>query len=178
MTGLDSYASWRDVPSHLLSATLLGELEFPRKPDPAARAALVHTRDWSDHDTTVTLFDARRCPPTGASAGQLAAAAARATRSRVCADCAAWCQRLLPVDLDGRPLCPACRSVLLLRRAQAQAADDRAAAAAQLHTALHWPDVAVLQVDVTTPERTPGLRKIRTGINAKDDLADGAAAAR
>jgi hypothetical protein len=42
--------------------------------------------NWSDHETTVELYEVGRCPPTTASAGQLAAVAARATRTRVCAN--------------------------------------------------------------------------------------------
>ena len=87
-----TYPGWWAVPEHLMSAGSLAELEFPRMaPDrPAGR---VETRDWRDRRTTVALYDARSAPVSRASGAQLEAAAARATRSRRCADCGANCQR-------------------------------------------------------------------------------------
>jgi len=145
-------------PSTLLSRSQLGELEFPRQVS-GPPVAVVHTTDWSDRDTTVELYDAITSPPTAASAGQLAAAAARAKRSRDCADCPARCQRPLATDIGGRPLCPACRAVVLLRQAQQEAGVEQAAAAGRLTAALRQPGAVVVQVDVTTPEPTPAGTK-------------------
>ncbi len=151
-----SYTGWRDVPGHLFTRTQLRELEFPREPVPAAKVAVVHTRDWSDHESTVELYDAYRCPPTKSSASSLAAAAARATRARVCADCGS-CGLLRPlVGADGRALCSACFSVVLLRRAQAEQAQARTVAADTVAQLLTRERAVVLQVDARNPGPTPG----------------------
>src|SRR6266487_2012787 len=124
---MTTYAGWWEVPDHLLPATALGELEYPRTSDGQPVTAWVDTRDWSDRKTSIPLYDARGCPATKATAAQLQAAAARSGRQRRCADCDARCQRPLPpLDPDDpRPLCPACRHVALLRRRQADLAADR-----------------------------------------------------
>ena len=154
--GLHTYTGWRDVPGHLFTRTQLRELEFPREPVPAAKVAVVHTRDWSDHESTVELYDAYRCPPTKSSAGSLAAAAARATRARVCADCGS-CGLLRPLfGADGRALCSACFSVVLLRRAQAEQAQARTVAADTVAQLLTRERAVVLQVDARNPGPTPG----------------------
>lgn len=153
--GPHTYTGWRDVPPHLFTRSQLRELEFPREPVPAAKVAVVHTRDWSNHETTVELYDAHRCPPTSSSAGQLAAAAARATRTRVCADCGSHGLLRPLVGADGRALCSACFSVVL-RRAQVDAAAARAVAARTVAQLLARAGAAVLQVDLRNPGPTPG----------------------
>src|SRR6266511_1737140 len=122
---MTTYAGWWQVPDHLMPATALGELEYPRTHDGQQPAAWVDTWDWSDRKTSIPLYDARACPPTNATARQLAAAATRSHRQRTCADCGAHCQRPLTVDpQDRRPLCPACRHLARLRRRQAELTAD------------------------------------------------------
>ena len=122
-----TYAGWWQVPDHLMPATALGELEYPRTADGQAPVAWVDTRDWSDRKTSIPLYDARACPPTKATGAQLASAAdgSKLGRRRVCSDCGARCQRPLPSlpEVPGSgPLCPACRHIALLRRKQAEVA--------------------------------------------------------
>jgi hypothetical protein len=155
-----TYAGWWQVPAHLLPATTLGELEYPRTPDGRQPVAWVDTRDWRDRKTSIPLYDARACPPTKATAGQLEAAAARAGRRRVCADCDARCQRSLTLDPgDRRPQCPACRQVTRLRARQAELRAARPACAARATELLGWTDAAILQVDLHAPPPTPAGRR-------------------
>jgi hypothetical protein len=155
-----TYAGWWQVPAHLLPATALGALEFPRTPDGRQPVAWVQARDWRDRKTSIPLYDARACPPTKATARQLAAASARAGRRRVCADCDARCQRPLTVDPgDRRPRCPACRQVARLRARQAQLAQARPHIAARAAELLGWAEAAIVQVDLHTPPPTPAGRR-------------------
>jgi hypothetical protein len=157
---MTTYAGWWEVPDHLMPATTLGELEYPRSTAGQDPVAWVDTRDWSDRKTSIPLYDARACPPTKATARQLAAAAARSTRRRICAQCGAHCQRPLTLDpQDRRPLCPACRQVARLRRAQAEVAAQRRDAAERAAQLLGWDDAALVQVDQTIPPPTPAGRK-------------------
>ncbi len=158
---MTTYAGWWEVPDHLLPATALGELEYPRTSDGQPVTAWVDTRDWSDRKTSIPLYDARACPATKATAAQLQAAAARSGRQRRCADCDARCQRPLPpLDPDDpRPLCPACRHVALLRRRQADLAADRLVCAQRAGELLAWTGAAVLQVDLHVPPPTPAGRR-------------------
>jgi hypothetical protein len=160
---MTTYHGWGQVPPHLLPATALGELEYPRTPDGQVPVAWVDTRDCSDHKTSLPLYDARACPPTTATARQLVAAAHRSARQRqrTCADCDARCQRPLPPldEHDPRPLCPACRHVALLRRRQAELATSRLACAERARELLASPQAAVLQVDLVVPPPTPAGRK-------------------
>lgn len=140
-----AYSSWRDVPWNLMTATALSELEFPRQKTSKPHAtveAFDWRGNWADHD----LYDATKCPPTKASVKVLEAAAARSTRPRQCADCPARSQRALSTDVGGRPLCPACASVVRLREAQRRAAETQRAAARQVCDALGWPNVVLLQM--------------------------------
>ena len=155
-----TYAGWWQVPAHLLPATALAELEYPRTPGGQQPVAWVECRDWRDRKTSIPLYDARACPPTKATAAQLEAAARRATVRRVCADCQARCQRPLPLDPDDRrPRCPACRQLARLRTRQAQLAQARPHLAARAAELLSWPDAAILQVDLTVPPPTPAGRR-------------------
>jgi hypothetical protein len=156
-----TYQGWWAVPDHLLPVTALGELEYPRTADGQPVAAWVDTRDWSDRETSIPLYDVRACPPTKATARQLDAAAARSGRQRRCADCGACCQRPLPsLDADDpRPLCPACRHLALLRRRQAELAADRLVCTQRARELLAWTGAAVIQVDLTIPPPTPAGRR-------------------
>jgi hypothetical protein len=158
---MTTYAGWWQVPAHLLPATALGELEYPRSPTGQPAAWVEVRANWQGKHDTIALYDARACPPTKATAAQLAAAAHRSARTRVCADCAAHCQRPLPPlsDQHPRPLCPACRHVAQLRRRQAELATSRLACAQRARELLGWHDAAVVQVDLTVPPPTPAGRK-------------------
>lgn len=172
-----TYQGWWEVPDHLMPATALGELEYPRTSDGQLVAAWVDTRDWSDRETSIPLYDARACPPTKATAGQLRAAAARSGRQRRCADCDARCQRPLPpLDADDpRPLCPACRHVALLSRRQAELGADRLVCAQRAGELLAWTGAAVLQVDLHVPPPTPaGRRRPPTAARVRSVDLDGA----
>jgi hypothetical protein len=158
---MTTYTGWWQVPDHLLPATTLGELEFPRTPNGQDPAAWVDTRDWSDRKTSIPLYDARACPPTKATARQLAAAAARSGRQRTCTQCGAHCQRPLTVDpTDRRSLCPACRHLARLRRRQAELAATRPFIAARARELLAWgAGAAVVQVDLHVPPPTAAGRR-------------------
>jgi hypothetical protein len=175
---MTTYAGWWEVPAHLMPATALGELEYPRTPDGQPVAAWVDTRDWSDRTTSIPLYDARACPPTKATARQLEAAAARSGRQRTCADCHAHCQRPLPpLDADDpRPLCPACRHVARLRRRQAElAAAPQPVIAERARALLAWTGAAVVQVDLHVPPPTPaGRRRPPTAARVRAVNLDGA----
>jgi hypothetical protein len=153
------FEGWWQVPAGLMSATALRELEYPREPTERPHATVL-TEDWAGRrDSLIDLYRAADCPPTTATGAQLAAAAVRSTRARACADCPARCQRPLPVDVGDRPLCPACRSVALMRAAQAKAGADQAAVAARVVEVLARPDAVVVQVDLTVPPPTPAGRR-------------------
>jgi hypothetical protein len=155
-----TYAGWWQVPDHLMPATTLGELEYPRTANGQDPVAWVDTRDWSDRETSIPLYDARACPPSKATARQLAAVAARSGRQRTCAQCGARCQRPLTVDPnDRRPLCPACGHVVRLRRRQAELGAARQLCAEQARELLAWTGAAVLQVDLHVPPPTPAGRR-------------------
>src|SRR6266568_798573 len=64
ITPMTTYAGWWQVPDHLMPATTLGELEYPRTTNGRRPAAWVATRDWSDRKASLPLYDARACPPT------------------------------------------------------------------------------------------------------------------
>ncbi|SRR6266511_10653 len=174
---MTTYAGWWQVPDHLMPATALGELEYPRTHDGQQPAAWVDTWDWSDRKTSIPLYDARACPPTNATARQLAAAATRSHRQRTCADCGAHCQRPLTVDpQDRRPLCPACRHLARLRRRQAELTADGPFIAARARELLAWGTGAVVvQVDLHIPPLTPaGRRRPPTAARVRAAGLDGA----
>ncbi|MDI6101881.1 hypothetical protein QLQ12_25000 [Actinoplanes sp. NEAU-A12] len=154
-----TYQGWWEVPAGMLTATALRDLEFPRHPTDRPHA-WVKGENWRGKKDTFALYRAEDCPPTAASAAHLDAAAARSGRPRSCADCPAICQRSLPADVGGRPLCPACRNVVLLRQAQEKARQAQAAAAAEVAEVLAWPGAVVVQVDQSVPPPTPaGTRR-------------------
>ncbi len=156
---MSTYQGWWQVPDHLLAAAL-GELEYPGTAGRQQPVAWVATWDWSDRKTSIPLYDARTCPPTKATARQLAVAATRSGRQRSCADCGARCQRPLTVDPhDRRPLCPACRHVARLRRWKAQLAARRPFIAERARELLPWTGAAVVQVDLHVLPPTPAGRR-------------------
>jgi hypothetical protein len=160
---MTTYQGWWQVPPHLLPATALGELEYPRAPEGEPVAWVEVRENWQGKQDAVALYDARACPPTKATARQLAAATAThpdTARRRLCGGCGARCQRPLPPlsDQDPRRLCPACRHIAQLRRRQAELQQTRLACAERAHQLLGWHDAAILQVDLTVPPPTPAGR--------------------
>jgi hypothetical protein len=155
------YAGWWEVPDHLMSATALGELEFPRVPagDPGAWVEI--KENWRGKRDSVDLYDVHACPPSKASAGQLVAAHRKSARPRVCEDCDARCQRPLPQhsEDDPRRLCPACRQIARLRARQAELAQLRAQHGEWAAKVLAWEAGAVVQVDLTVPPLSDSGRK-------------------
>jgi hypothetical protein len=152
------FAGWWEVPDGLMTATELGRLEFPREPTASHHASVTAASSWRYSVEEHFLYVAQRCPPTAATGANLAAAAARSSRPRSCADCGAYPQRPLPVDVGGRPLCPVCLSVALLRREQAEAREKQAHTAAWIAELLAWPDARVFQVDLTDAPRAESGR--------------------
>jgi hypothetical protein len=173
---MNTYTGWWEVPDHLMPATALGELEYPRAPGGCQPVAWVECRGWSDRKTSIPLYDARTCPPTKATARQLEVAAARSGRRRSCAECGAHCQRPLTVDPhDRRPMCPACRHLARLRHRQAQLAAARPHIAERARELLAWPDAIAVQVDLHTPPPTPaGRRRPPTAARVRAARLDGA----
>ncbi|MGH3378866.1 MAG: hypothetical protein ACRDP6_29470 [Actinoallomurus sp.] len=153
------YGWWGEVPGHLRSLTQLRDGEFPREPAGPVRA-WVQTRDWRDRKDEVPLYDVAESRPTAASARQLEAAARRRSAVvRLCGDCGARCEQPLPVEQDGRALCPACRHIARLRAEQVRLAglrDKRSAWAADL---LADEALAVLEVELFVPPPSPSGRK-------------------
>jgi len=150
---LNIYDGWWQVPDYMLSATQLGELEFPRVPTESP-SAWVNSRDWAGRKVEFPLYNSRLCPPTKATAGMIAATAARSHSVRVCTDCGARCQRILSGKVGGRPLCPACQSVVRLRQEQTKASADRAEAIIKCREMLARPGTAVVQVQTINPGLT------------------------
>jgi hypothetical protein len=170
---MTTYVGWWQVPDYLLPATALAELEYPRTADGRQPATWVDTWDWSGRKTSIGLYDARACPPTNATARQLAATAARSGRQRTCAGC----QRPLTATptTTRRPLCPACRHVARLRHWQAQLAAHRPLIAERARGLLAWPGAAVVQVDLHMPPPTPaGRRRPPTAARVRAVDLDGA----
>lgn len=158
---MTTYEGWWEVPPHLMSATALKELEFPRVAtgDPVA---WVRARDWRGKADEVALYDVRVCPPTPATAAQLEAAGRRADAGRrVCEDCGALCQRPVPPrdDAGSRRLCPACRHILVLRVRQRVAAANRDRQARWAADVLAAGDAVIVQVDLTVPPPAESGRK-------------------
>jgi hypothetical protein len=170
---MTTYAGWLEVPDHLLPATGLAELEYPRTTNGQMLVAWVATRDWRDRKTSIPLYDARACPSTKATARQLAAGTERSGRQRACAQYGARCQRPLTVDPnDRRPLCPACRHVARLRRRQTEAATARQLCAQRARELLAWTGAAV-QVDLHVPPPTPARRRPATAARVRAVDLDG-----
>lgn len=155
------YAGWWAVPDHLMSATALGELEFPRVAagDPVAYVEV--RENWRGKRDTVDLYDVHACPPSKASAGQLVAAHRKSARPRVCEDCGARCQRPLVQhsEDDPRRLCPACRQIARLRERQAELAQLREQHGEWAGKVLAWEACAVVQVDLTVPPPSDSGRR-------------------
>jgi hypothetical protein len=155
-----SYAGWWEVPSHLMSTTGLGELEFPRVAE-GEPVAWVDADNWRGKADSVALFDVNLCPPSKASAGQLVAAGKKSSKQRACEDCGARCQRPLPQhsEADQRRLCPACRQIARLRERQAEVAGMREQHREWAAKLLAGESSAVVQVDLVVPPPTDAGRK-------------------
>lgn len=145
------YAGWWEVPDNLMSATTLAELEFPRLPHDGEPDGLVAQDDgWHD---VVKLFDVDRCPPSKATARQLEAAQRKSTRPRQCADCPARTLRPLVADV-GRPLCPTCRQIALIRRAQEKAVERQTYSAKVIADAMGRPGTVLVSATEINPGPT------------------------
>ncbi|PZG07184.1 hypothetical protein C1I95_31420 [Micromonospora craterilacus] len=125
MADLPCYEGWRQVPAGLLSKSQLADLDLPRVPGGAPVRARVETRDWRDHKTVVDLYSLGETLPSAATIGQLEAARARASASRVCEDCGARPDRSLPC-VNGRHLCQLCSRILSLQELAEKAGAERA----------------------------------------------------
>lgn len=156
----ESYAGWWEVPAHLMSATNLGELEFPRVAE-GEPVAWVDADDWRGKKDSVALFDVNLCPPSKASAGQLVAAGRKSSKQRVCEDCGARCQRPLPrhSEADQRRMCPACRQIARLRERQAEVAELREQHREWAAKLLAGESGVAVQVDLVVPPPTDSGRK-------------------
>ncbi len=158
------YSSWRAVPSHLMTASRLSELEFPRTP--GKPVATVDAANWRGKQETFTLFDALRSAPTRTSAARLEQLnAAKGLKLRTCQDCGAHCQVPLAPD---EPLCVACRHVAAIRKAQAIYGRRRELAAVDIAGWLATDGAAVVQVDATIPPPTgSGRRRPATAVRVR-----------
>lgn len=173
------YDSWWAVPPHLMTRTTLGTLDLPRTADGVIPVAQVTDRDGPIGRDTYNLYDVTQCPPTKASARQLASARANSTRSYTCGDCGAHTERPVPTTGTGAGMCAACRHIALLRAEQAQLAKDRELIADDLAAVLDGPPAVVVQIDPYVPPPTDSGRarpatalRIRTaGLDARR-LAD------
>jgi hypothetical protein len=155
----ETYTGWRQVPAHLLTATALRQLEFPRTSNGRTPDAYVKANDWDGHPDTFELFDLRACPPTTSTAAQLDAAQRRAVTSRTCQDCGARAQATLPTLGKGpvpARLCGTCRHIALLRGEQDRFGRYRGRVAADVAAVLTGPPAVVLQLDLHEPPRTDG----------------------
>ncbi|PZG04855.1 hypothetical protein C1I95_33045 [Micromonospora craterilacus] len=129
MADLPRYKGWRQVPAGLLSKSQLADLDLPRVPGGAPVRARVETRDWRDRKTVVDLYSLAEALPSAATIGQLVAARARASASRVCEGCGARPDRSLPC-VNGRHLCQLCSRIVSLQQLAEKAAADRASVVA------------------------------------------------
>lgn len=162
------YERWSDVPRHLMTATGLASLDYPRTP-----IEVVATVDGYDHRSkpqVYDLYDAAQSPPNRTTVGRLTP---QRWQGRVCTDCGAAAQRPL-VDAEPRR-CPACAHIAAIRKRQALFADNRRHAIARAREILGWDRMTVVQVDVTTPPRTPSGR-IRPSTAIRVQAVDAAGA--
>jgi hypothetical protein len=150
------YEGWWQVPSGLLTKAQLAELEFPRRPTeiPAGRV-------WSEdfrgrrNRLLVDLYQPGACLPTGASAAQLQAAAARSTRVYECSVCGCRPERALD---PSNPLCQVCSHIQRLQRQQDKAQQAQRTATEQVANAMAEPGAVILhatQKEHQTPSGRP-----------------------
>jgi len=167
---LPHFARWRDVPSHLMTASRLTSLEFPRSP--VAPAATVAGFDYRGKPDVHDLYNARTSPPTRTTTARLVALAEQSPKTRRCTDCGAHSQ--IPL-YPPNPLCLACQHIHKIRKLQEQRTAARDYAIAQARKLLAADRAAVVQIDVTTPEPTPsGKRRPDTAARVRAvDAASG-----
>ncbi|TMR14094.1 hypothetical protein ETD86_29555 [Nonomuraea turkmeniaca] len=165
------YDRWSDVPWELASRSQLAGADLPRTPDGPV-AGYVKGEDWRGKDRDIALYRVAECPPTAATAGQLAAAERRATRTaHVCADCGAHCQQQL-AERGLRPRCVACSHIARLVAKQIELRERRAVLAAWARDLLEDPATAVVWVSVHEAPRTPAGRA-RPPLAARVQAVDG-----
>jgi hypothetical protein len=179
------YEGWGQVPEHLRTRTQLSDLDLPRVPGGPVRACVTAPGAVRRRET-FDLYDVRESIPSPASAGQLAAAAARRTRLEYdCAQCGAHAEsplvRLRPqtpakdAHEPGRALCWCCLAIARLRDAQERCALARAAAVRWAAARLADPATALLAVSLTVPAPPPSGR-VRKPIAARIEACDSAGA--
>ncbi|MFG2226565.1 hypothetical protein [Streptomyces sp. NPDC048644] len=145
----DHFARWGALPpDRYMTRTQLADLDQPREPGGPVRAT-VEGRDGAGRRATFDLYLISESRPTRASAAQLAAAAARrATGTRVCEQCGA--RPDLPCTRVGDwLLCRTCAHIDMLRARQKQAAEARARATAYAAELLADERLTVLHVGYT-----------------------------
>ncbi|MEU9079986.1 hypothetical protein AB0D22_35590 [Kitasatospora sp. NPDC048538] len=148
------YTWWGQLPAHLRTTTQLAALDLPRQPAGPVRATITARNPGTGKKGTWELYDVRESAPTAATGRQLAAAAARRTTSRACAECGARpetpCQYL-----DERQLCDVCAHTQRLRESQQTLAQERAAVANRASRLLADDRLTVLHLDYTPGMPTP-----------------------
>ncbi|NUW47005.1 hypothetical protein [Nonomuraea rhodomycinica] len=165
------YRRWSEVPWGLASRSQLAGADLPREPGGPV-VGYVAGEDWRGKDTDIPLYRVTDCPPTGASAGQLAAAGRRAsTTVRVCADCGAQCQQCL-AQRGLRPRCVACNHIARLIAKQIGLRQGRMALAEWAAALLDDEATAVVWVEVHEAPRTAAGRA-RPPLAARVQAVDG-----
>ncbi|GAA3225071.1 hypothetical protein [Nonomuraea helvata] len=151
------YQRWSEVPWNLASKTQLAGADLPREVGGPV-AGYVAGQDWRGKDMDIPLYGVADCPPTRATAGQLAAAERRATATqRVCADCGAQCQQGLAVR-GQRPRCVACNHIALLVAEQIKLRERRAVLTTWARGILDDDATAVVWVHLHEAPPTPAGR--------------------
>lgn len=150
---MTDYDGWWSVPDHLVTKTTAAALDMPRSTKGVAVAGRVTDRHAPGGRATFDLFDVTQCPPTSATARQLAAARATSAggRGHRCGDCGARTERPVHAVGAGAGLCPACRHIVLLRAKQADLAAERELIAADVAAVLDGPSAVAVQVDEHMP---------------------------
>ncbi|MEU4235526.1 hypothetical protein AB0F17_65645 [Nonomuraea sp. NPDC026600] len=152
------YQRWGEVPWNLASRSQLAGADLPREPSGPVVAKVAGT-DWRDDEVWIDLYRVADCPPTRATAGQLAAADRRRTATvRECADCGAQCQQGLAMR-DQRPRCLACSHIARLVEKQLRLRERRTVLTQWARDLLDDAATAVLWVDLHEAPRTPAGRR-------------------
>ncbi|WP_214327897.1 hypothetical protein [Nonomuraea sediminis] len=165
------YRWWSEVPWGLASRSQLAGADLPREPGGPV-VGYVAGEDWRGKDADIPLYRVTDCPPTRATAGQLAAAGRRATTTvRVCADCGAQCQQGL-AERGLRPRCVACNHIARLIAKQIGLREGRTALADWARDLLDDDATAVVWVNLHEAPRTAAGRA-RPPLAAQVQAVDG-----
>ncbi|RSM93779.1 hypothetical protein DMB42_52115 [Nonomuraea sp. WAC 01424] len=168
------YERWSEVPWDLASKSQLAGADLPREPGGPV-VAYVAGQDWRGKDAEIPLYRVADCLPTRATAGQLVAAARRATATvRTCADCGAQCQQGL-AERGQRPRCIACSHIARLVAEQIRLREKRVVLADWARDLLADAATAVVWVTLHDAPRTPAGRA-RPPLAARVQAVDGTGA--